>query len=536
MSKARPIGSFGKRGKDNSYEGREGLIYARVSSKRQETEGSGLKSQVGRCIADLKAVNIPLATDAIFRDSFTGGGDFMKRPAMRELLGYIDKRPHKRFVVVFDDLKRFARDVEFHLKLRTAFESRNVLLRCLNYNFDESPEGRFAELVMAGQAELERKQNGRQVVQKQKSRLELGYWAFGSKRGYKMTPDPIHGTISIPLEPDASILKEALEGYAKGLFVRKVDACRFLVENGFWKNQSPEKYIDKFTEILLDPFYAGFIEYLAWDVERRVGKHKGIISAEILELNRKRAGKEDTGKRIRVDISPDFPLRGLLRCSHCDGHLTAGNSKGRPKSYAYYVCHTKGCAVYGKSLNRKEVENEFKVCLKRNKLKSEVDPLINIIFERAWNEEIKYYESSIEQRRKEVSIIDEKIRQLSDRAVNAKTEALVEVYEKQIEELLEQKSGINTEGFTTEDLDIPYRTALDKATTLLKSPYKIWTQLDVFEQHKLFFFIFDEKLPYSKLEGYRTDKIPSAIRLFEEFVTTNSQDVEMGGNEPPCKR
>jgi len=535
MSKARKISSFGKTDADkNPYENREGLVYRRVSSKRQESEGHGLESQEQRCKDYLKTIKIPYTKT--FSDSASGGGDFMKRNAMREMLEYIDKNPHKKFMVVFDDLKRFARDVEFHLKLRTALQSRDVIPKCLNYNFDESPEGRFAELIMAGQAELERHQNTRQVVQKQRARLMLGYWAFGSKRAYKMTPDPVHGTISLPLEPDATILREALEGYAKGLFVRKVDACRFLVDKGFWKNQSPEKYIDKFSGILRDPFYAGFIEYLSWDVEKRVGKHKGIITVEIFELNQKRLKNEDTGKRIRVDISPEFPLRGLISCSACEGHLTAGNSKGRLRSYAYYICHAKSCSFYGKSLNKKDVEDRFKAYLKKHKLKSKVDPLINIIFERAWNEEITHYEANVEQRMKEIYIIDKKIKQLSDRAINAKSEALVVVYEKQIEESLEQKSKIDIRRVSSIDWDIPYRTALDKSTILLKNPYKIWVQLDVFEQQRLFFFIFNEKLPYSKKEGYRTDKIPCAVTLFEDFVTSNTQDVEMAGIEPACRK
>jgi DNA invertase Pin-like site-specific DNA recombinase len=118
-----------------------------------------------------------------FPDSFTGAGDFMKRPAMKALLAYVDANPHKKYVVIFDDLKRFARDVEFHIKLRAAFKARDVLLVCLNYNFDESPEGRFSETIMAAQAELERHQNRRQVIQKQKARLEAGYWTFGGKKG-----------------------------------------------------------------------------------------------------------------------------------------------------------------------------------------------------------------------------------------------------------------------------------------------------------------------------------------------------------------
>ena len=129
---------------DNPYEGRVGLVYARVSSIGQASYGHGLESQESRCVADLKSLGVHY--DKSFLDSFTGGGDFMRRPAMSKLLAYIDANPHKKFVVVFDDLKRFARDVEFHIKLRAAFKLRGVVLRCPNYNFDESPEGEFAVL------------------------------------------------------------------------------------------------------------------------------------------------------------------------------------------------------------------------------------------------------------------------------------------------------------------------------------------------------------------------------------------------------
>ena len=67
---------------------------------------------------------------------------------------------------------------------------------------------------------------------------------------------------------------------------------------------------------------------------------------------------------------------------------------------------------------------------------------------------------------------------------------------------------------------------------MLKSPYFTWQNLSVVEQQRYFFFVFDEKLSYSKKAGYRTDNLPSAVRLFEDFVTSNSQDVEMARIEP----
>src|SRR3989344_4391820 len=127
------------------YYGRVGLVYARVSDKSQETYGHGREGQDARCKDDLRNIRVPY--EESFLDTFTGGGDFMKRPAMRALLEYIDANPHKKFVVVFDDLKRFARDVEFHIRLRSAFKARDVVLRCLNFNFDESPEGEFVEIM-----------------------------------------------------------------------------------------------------------------------------------------------------------------------------------------------------------------------------------------------------------------------------------------------------------------------------------------------------------------------------------------------------
>ena len=84
------------------------LIYTRVSSKRQEREGHGLESQEYRCQLDAEFHGNTV--EKVFYDSYTGGGNFMNRPAMKKLLAYVDVNRSKKYVVIFDDLKRFARD------------------------------------------------------------------------------------------------------------------------------------------------------------------------------------------------------------------------------------------------------------------------------------------------------------------------------------------------------------------------------------------------------------------------------------------
>ncbi len=514
-------------GAESIYEGRLGLVYARVSSKKQETDGSGLDSQEDRCVADLKSIGVKHIRT--FADTFTGGGDFMQRPAMRELLAYIDSRPKEKFVVVFDDLKRLARDTEFHIKLRAVFKSRDVLLRCPNFKFEETAEGRFVETVFAAQGQLEREQNKRQVIQKMKARLEAGYWTFNGKKGYTSRKDAVHGRLFWPNE-ESKILAEAMILFANRTLQRKIDVCRFLVSKGFWKgNQSPEKYIDYVTHMLSDPFYCGDIQYLAWDVKRRKGHHQAIISLETFERIQKILKKENILHRIRQNISPDFPIRGLVNCDDCGKHLTAAWSK---KKFAYYICHTKGCAIYGKSIRKSDIENKFVELMQRNVLKTEIGTLVSVVFAKVWNEEVAYLKEMESTKVKELKELEILAMQLTILMLKATSTQIKSVYEKQLGDVANKIQALSTDSTEKKDMSVVYRTALEKAVGLLQSPYEIWCTLPVYEQHRLFYFIFEEKLFYNFETGYRTDKISNTKRLFEELVTENTCDVLETGIEP----
>jgi len=524
--------------KDNhrkEVEYKKALIYARVSSITQRDEGHGLESQEQRCRQ--YAQQNGYEVEAVFKDSITGAGDFRKRPAMVELLEYLDARPAENYVVIFDDLKRLARDVVQHLKLRMEFSARDARVESPNFRFDNSEEGEFIEIMFSAQGALERKQNRRQVIQKMRARLESGYWPFGPRKGYGHIRSKVHGVLAVPTDKGTDILKPALEMFASGVFERKIDLARHLMEQGFWKKANPEIYIDKLTRILEDPFYCGDIYYPSWNVERREGKHEGIISRETFELIQKRLKKESSGARVRIDTTPDFPLRGLVLCAGCGRKLTAAwSSNGHDKKYGYYVCQTKNCEIGTRSIAKARVEEGFGELLKQSTLKPGVENLIASVFEDAWKEEREYAKD----RR---HLIEEKVRQarerrtkLTDEILRAKSEELKEVYEEELEAVAHEiKELESSKPLAEEQMSVPYQNALTKATQLLKNPYSAWENLDVFEQHRLFFFVFEERLAYSKTEGYQTQNSSIATRLFEEFVADNPLDVEVGGIEPPSE-
>lgn len=411
---------------DSLYKDRIGLAYARVSDLKQEREGHGRESQENRCKNELRALGVPY--QMTFPDTYTGGGDFMNRPAMREMLAYIDAHPHQKFVVIFDDLKRFARDVEFHLKLRAAFQKRGVVLRCLNYNFDDTAEGRFVELILAGQAELERHQNKRQVVQKMKARMEMGYWPFARKKGYDIVKDPLHGKIPVPNKEGLKILKPALEMFARGELLRKIDVARYLLEHGFWKGKYADKYLDAVSDMLADCFYMGDIEYVPWAVTRRKGRHEGIISSAVFENIQKRLNKGSSTTRTRKDIRADLPVRGLVKCI-CGGHITAAWSKGRSGRHAYYWCINRKCDLYKKNIVAESIESGFYALLKQAKVKQEVGKVIDVVFERVWKQETANLEQQEKVIIREVKDLHERIREVTDLARKAPTPNLKAVYE-----------------------------------------------------------------------------------------------------------
>ena len=351
-----------------------------------------------------------------------------------------------------------------------------------------------------------------------------------------MVQFPEHGMLGVPNRVGKEMLKPALEGFANGTFVRKIDAIRFLQSKGMWTKQKPEKYIDKFTEKLKDPYYPGLIEFPAWEVGRRKGHHEPIISLETYELNQKRLRKTDLNKRIRMDISSDFPHRGLIICRDCNGHLTgAWFPNGKGQRYRRYVCRNVACPSYNKVIKAEEIENKFMEILKQGVLKKEVDVLLKRTFDTVWTHEVKKMQDDKQVIEAQKKSLEQKLSEITDLMLASKSAAVRRAYEKQIENTEKEIEELEGQSMPELDLKVPYQTALEKAALLLKKPYIAWDKFDVFEKQKLFFFLFQAKLPYSRKFGYQTSQIPYAARLFEEFVAETTHLVEMPGVKPGSK-
>jgi len=510
---------------------KEALIYCRVSTLNQENDGSGLQSQEHRCREYARSKGYEV--EKVFLDSSSGGGDFMKRPGMVELLSYIDKKIHKNYVVIFDDLKRFARDTEFHFKLKSTFLARDVKLECLNYRFDDSPEGTFVETIFAAQGQLEKDQNKRQVTQKMKARLEDGYWPFFPPPGYKSQKVAGHGKLLMPYDLEAKIITEAFEGFASNRFQTVVDLTKFLISKGFSLNNG-KNHVQRTIDLLRRPIYAGYIEYLPWEVSRREGKHKPLISKECFaKIEAKLNG--NIKNKARKDISKDFPLRNFVSCAECGKLLTASWSTGRKEKHPYYRCTSNGCINKDKSIRRDDIERELLSILEKAVPKIELLEYTKAKLNLKWQKTLNNIQALKEGILREMQSYRDSIKSMAQQIPKTRSEYVIKALQDEIDSLAQKEKESMGKLHDISHTDLNFGTALDLIFEVLKNPCAEWQKGDLDHRRLLLGMVFEGNIPYDRKNGFGTAILQLPSKVFCQNSDTNSLDVEMGGIEPPCK-
>ena len=297
------------------------VIYARVSSQAQVDEGHGLDSQETRC----REYAMRNGYDVIktFHEKAVSGGT-LHRPSFTAMLDYLQRTSHEGIVVIIDDISRFARDIESHWALRRALKTNGGKLESPSIKFGEDSDSILIENLLASVSQHQRQKNGEQTKNRMRARTLNGYWVFHAPVGYKYAKTKEHGRLLVRDEPLASIVQEALEGFAIGRFETQGEVKRFLESQPEFpkdRRTGAVRY-EEVVRLMRRPHYAGYIEVPDWDVSLRKGHHEGLIDLETFARIQDRM-KEGARAPARKDISADFPLRGFITCGDCGKPLTA---------------------------------------------------------------------------------------------------------------------------------------------------------------------------------------------------------------------
>ena len=498
---------------ENTDQSQKAVIYCRVSSAAQTKRGDGLGSQETRCreYARMKGYEVV----ARFDDDLTG--KLVERPGMKSMLSFIRKRRADNCIVLIDDISRLARDVEAHWELRRTILRAGGKLESPSIEFKQDADSRMVENVLAGAAQHQREKNAEQTFHRMRARLMNGYWVFWKPKGFKYEKTRSHGKILVPDEPVASIIKEALEGFANGRFDTKVEVKRFLesqpdypkdLANGEIRNQ-------RITDLLTQPLYAGYLQAPNWDISLRQAQHKGLISLATFEKIQTRL-KEGAKAPARKDISEDFPLRGFVTCGDCKKPLTACWSRSKTgKTHAYYLCFKKGCVSYRKSIPRDELEGAFETILKTLQPGQHTIDLVKVMFKNAWEQMLGYSKGAAKTIRQDIAKTDKKIEQLVDRIVETDNASVATAFEKKIARLEKHKFLLNEKLQNSGKPRHAFEQMFELALNFLSNPWNLWASGQIHLRKTVLRLAFSERMSYKRGKGFRTPQVSVPFRFFD---------------------
>ena len=313
--------------KETDITGAKAVIYCRVSSSKQTKVGDGLGSQQTRCNEYARYKGLKVVKT--FTDDMSGS--LTTRPGMKDMLAFLRKhRGADPIVVIIDDISRLARGIEAHLQLRAAIGEAGGILKSPTIEFGDDSDSLLVENMLASVSQHQRQKNAEQTINRMRARTMNGYWCFHAPIGYKFHRVSGHGNLLVRDEPYASILQEALEGYATGRFDTQVEVKRFLESQPEFPKDLPNGEIrnQRITDFLTRPIYAGYVEAPSWEITIRKGHHEGLVSYETFDKIQQRLA-DGARAPARKDINEDFPLRGFVSCGDCGKPFTAAWSKSK---------------------------------------------------------------------------------------------------------------------------------------------------------------------------------------------------------------
>lgn len=265
----------------------------------------------------------------------------------------------------------------------------------------------------------------------------------------------------------------------------------------------------------------------------RKGQHEGLISFATFE--KIQARMKGTAKApARKDINADFPLRGFILCNDCSSPLTACWSQGKKQKYPYYLCPTKGCESYRKSIRREQLEGEFEDVLRRLEPAKGLFALAKAMFKDAWDMQRGKSEEVKKALKADIAKIEKQIDQLLDRIVDANGgESVVSAYEKRIAKLERQKLLAEEKLAETGAPKHTLEESFEHAMTFLSKPWKIWENADFALKKTILRLAFIEPLPYCRNEGLRTPNLAFPFKALGQICGHKCEMAHRGGFEPP---
>ncbi|MEO5332579.1 MAG: recombinase family protein [Magnetococcus sp. YQC-5] len=305
-------------------------VYTRKSTEEGlNMEFNSLDAQRESCeayIASQKSEGWFLVPDRYDDGGFSGGNT--ERPALKRLM--TDIEAGKVNVVVVYKIDRLTRSLMDFGKLVEVFDRHAVTFVSVTQSFNTTTSmGRLTLNILLSFSQFEREISAERIRDKFAASKRKGMWMGG------------HPPLGYVVRERKLVIEASEAETVKNLFSRFAETgsvTQLVQELG--EKAAVGKYGRPFDKgaiyrILSHHVYVGEIAYHG---EIYVGEHQGIINREIWDQVHGILASNNRQKEGSIRVQTSAPLKGIIRCRHCDRAMKPSFTRKEGRMYRYYTC------------------------------------------------------------------------------------------------------------------------------------------------------------------------------------------------------
>lgn len=376
------------------------IIYARVSSKDQESEGFSIPAQL-KILYEYAAKN-----NYIVVQEFTDIETAKKagRTQFNKMLSFINENKHVQHIFV-EKTDRLLRNIADYALLDRLITYSDTKIHLVKENTILGRDSRSNEKFIFGIKALMAKNyvdNLSEEVRKgMMEKASQGMYPSTAPYGYVNSKET--GKNLIKIDPAAAhFVKKMFELYATGSYSLLSLRKKMLADGMVYRN-GKNFYKSQVEAILKNEFYTGIFYWKDRRYDNAI--HEPIISKELFQRVQNiliNPHKSKSKKGL-------FPYTNLIRCSMCGCLLTAELKKGK---YIYYHCTNFKGNCKKEYIRQEAIEEQFTLLMGSLHISDEAQEIILQGVRDSLKDKIAYHNRLVAQLESQIRLLQNRIDQV----------------------------------------------------------------------------------------------------------------------------